>query len=429
MAGRTDIPQRERSVPAMVVRGTDIEVIEEAIAGIPLEAAQLTNTRGHVTVGGLQLGDTSASFGAFDFPLVTFGEVNPGTDVIGVPLTLAEGSWNGVELDPRSLWRYTPGCEHGGTARQPLTFAALTVPHDEAGTAGADGLTVTEDDEVARLGLLLRTVCDCLFSGIVTPELLPVLEADLRTTLDDALAGTVPAEPRLKASARIVRSCLEAADQIGPSPRVSALAATIGVTDRWIRAAFDREFGVSPTAFFRARNLHRARHDLRMANTADSTVTDVAMRWGFWHPGRFSGLYRRVFGELPSETLQVFPDRLASNLDSRQRAPRADAVVTGICSSRICNVTRTAPGPAGKSSAAAPPTSAAYLADFIPYLFRRRAKWVREVRPAHVTPIASTRGAAASGLAILVFPEPNEFAGWAHADVESYRQRPQDECC
>lgn len=140
-----------------------------------------------------------------------------------------------------------------------------------------------------------------------TPVLLPVLEADLRTTLDDALAGTIAAEPRLTASARIVRSCLEAADRIGPSPRVSVLAATVGVSDRWIRAALDREFGVSPTAFFRARNLHRARRGLRTANPADSGVTDVAVRCGFWHAGRFSALYRRVFGELPSETLQRTP--------------------------------------------------------------------------------------------------------------------------
>ncbi len=304
MLGHTDILQPHRSVPAIVVRGTDISVIEEAVEGMPLEAARLTGSGGRVTVAGLRLGAVSASFGAFDFPVATFGEASPGTEVIAVPLTQSQGSWNGVELNPRSLWRYPPGSEHGGAARRPPNFAAITIPHDRT---GADGLTVREGDEVARLGRLLSMVSERLLSGSLTRELLPALEADLRATLDDALSATVTEEPRLTASAQIVRSCLDAADQIGPSPPVAALAVALDVTDRWIRAAFGREFGVSPSVFFRARNLHRARRDLRLAHPADTTVTDVAMRRGFWHLGRFSGLYDRVFGELPSETLQRTP--------------------------------------------------------------------------------------------------------------------------
>jgi len=36
-----------------------------------------------------------------------------------------------------------------------------------------------------------------------------------------------------------------------------------------------------------------------------TTVTDVALKWGFNHLGRFSGFYTRQFGEAPSETLRV----------------------------------------------------------------------------------------------------------------------------
>jgi AraC-like DNA-binding protein len=38
---------------------------------------------------------------------------------------------------------------------------------------------------------------------------------------------------------------------------------------------------------------------------ATTTVTDVALKWGFNHLGRFSGFYVRQFGEAPSETLRV----------------------------------------------------------------------------------------------------------------------------
>ncbi len=33
------------------------------------------------------------------------------------------------------------------------------------------------------------------------------------------------------------------------------------------------------------------------------TVSDAGLHWGFWELGRFAGQYRRLFGELPSETL------------------------------------------------------------------------------------------------------------------------------
>ena len=33
-----------------------------------------------------------------------------------------------------------------------------------------------------------------------------------------------------------------------------------------------------------------------------ATVTTVAMRFGFVHLGRFAAEYRRMFGEIPSET-------------------------------------------------------------------------------------------------------------------------------
>jgi AraC-like DNA-binding protein len=34
------------------------------------------------------------------------------------------------------------------------------------------------------------------------------------------------------------------------------------------------------------------------------TVTDIALRFGFSHLGRFSVLYRHVFGECPKDTLR-----------------------------------------------------------------------------------------------------------------------------
>jgi AraC-like DNA-binding protein len=50
--------------------------------------------------------------------------------------------------------------------------------------------------------------------------------------------------------------------------------------------------------------LRRAHEDLLQAPPG-TRVTDVALRWGLGHLGRFSRDYLEAFGESPSETLRA----------------------------------------------------------------------------------------------------------------------------
>ena len=57
-------------------------------------------------------------------------------------------------------------------------------------------------------------------------------------------------------------------------------------------------------AELRAIRLEGARDDLRRSSASGDSVTDVALRWGFGHLGRFARDYAEQFGELPSQTLR-----------------------------------------------------------------------------------------------------------------------------
>ncbi|WP_286775846.1 helix-turn-helix domain-containing protein, partial [Pseudomonas sp. UBA800] len=80
------------------------------------------------------------------------------------------------------------------------------------------------------------------------------------------------------------------------------LAAVAGVSLRQLQEAFKAFTGMPPAQWLRLRRLNGARRDLLRGG--EVTIAEVAMRWSFWHLGRFSESYRQLFRELPSETLK-----------------------------------------------------------------------------------------------------------------------------
>jgi AraC-like DNA-binding protein len=76
-----------------------------------------------------------------------------------------------------------------------------------------------------------------------------------------------------------------------------------GVSARTLFAGFKQFRGTSPMKYLRDVRLQRVRLDLEKAPPG-LTVTDVAMKWGFFQLGRFAVEYRKTFGESPSSTLR-----------------------------------------------------------------------------------------------------------------------------
>jgi AraC family ethanolamine operon transcriptional activator len=85
---------------------------------------------------------------------------------------------------------------------------------------------------------------------------------------------------------------------------VHRLCKIANVTERTLQHNFRTAFGISPKSYLKAMSLNRVRQDFLNGTTEDFCVSDIANKWGFWHMGQFAGDYRRMFGELPSETLK-----------------------------------------------------------------------------------------------------------------------------
>ncbi|HEY2424758.1 MAG TPA: helix-turn-helix domain-containing protein [Pseudolabrys sp.] len=84
---------------------------------------------------------------------------------------------------------------------------------------------------------------------------------------------------------------------------ISEICSGLYVSRRTLHRAFHDVMGLGPSAFLRRKRLCSVHKTLRSSDPMMITVADVAMQHGFSNLGRFSGDYRSLFDEYPSQTL------------------------------------------------------------------------------------------------------------------------------
>jgi AraC-like DNA-binding protein len=88
------------------------------------------------------------------------------------------------------------------------------------------------------------------------------------------------------------------------SLKMSELCMVIGASERTLRTCCTEFLGMGPSRYLRLKRLNMVRASLRRVDSAKTTVADLASSYGFHELGRFATIYRTMFGETPSTTLQ-----------------------------------------------------------------------------------------------------------------------------
>jgi AraC-like DNA-binding protein len=83
---------------------------------------------------------------------------------------------------------------------------------------------------------------------------------------------------------------------------VKDIAEAVNVSIRSLQVGFRAHRDCTPLQSLRDIRLRKAHRELLIAHPED-TVSAIAARWGFSHPGRFAIQYAQTFGGSPSETL------------------------------------------------------------------------------------------------------------------------------
>ena len=84
---------------------------------------------------------------------------------------------------------------------------------------------------------------------------------------------------------------------------VKELCSITHVSERTLEYAFHERFGQSPKTFTLMHRLNKVRKMLRHADPDVDRIYEIAGCHGFFHMGQFTSDYKRLFEELPSDTL------------------------------------------------------------------------------------------------------------------------------
>jgi len=163
-------------------------------------------------------------------------------------------------------------------------------------------LDVTRPEGAALRHLIAFVVAEAdrgaspIGSGMMARQIEAALMSGLLAAHPAGHAATRKIEPARPRHLRLAMSHIEA--HLDQQLTVEDIAAAAGTSPRSLQIAFRQHCQATPLGYWRDRRLDRAYDDLTMGG---STVTEVALRWGFAHFGRFASAFRARHGVIPRD--------------------------------------------------------------------------------------------------------------------------------
>jgi AraC family ethanolamine operon transcriptional activator len=226
----------------------------------------------------------------------------------GIPIR-----FNGVERDRSVIVIGSGGAVYSALERTERKYASI-VFRPAIGNRGwpeaTPNFNMFETSAVAQqrlreLVMQVLSVAPQLSDAPSVGEVSAAIRESLLACVDTALADVIPTRWAAHANSirqfRIFQRVRAVLAESLARPIYSAeLALQVGVSVRSMHDAIMRYRGMSLHRYLRLRRLWLVRR--RLLAGAES-VKAIALAFGFWHLGDFSGSYRLQFGEAPSETL------------------------------------------------------------------------------------------------------------------------------
>ena len=92
-------------------------------------------------------------------------------------------------------------------------------------------------------------------------------------------------------------------DNIKDLKNVNEVCRRLNVSDRQLRHLFQKKYAISPKNYIQNLRLNLIYKRLKVEQKEEVTIRSLAGDFNFWHMGQFAKDYKKLFGELPTETL------------------------------------------------------------------------------------------------------------------------------
>lgn len=231
------------------------------------------------------------------------GAYGPGRGSVQDPEVSLEMFWSAdcrklvARFERRSLERFAEACL-GRPLRRCLRFSSWFETGSPLGMQLVGQLQLAIDwarRSAGDPGQQASPLIGRHFESTLMAALLFLQPNEFSTELSSADGGTDPAPVRR------VREFLEA--HAREPIDVVRLVDVAGVPLRTLHHQFRQTLALTPMQLLRDIRLDRVRQEL-LAPKPSTSVTQVALDWGFEHLGRFASAYRLRFGETPRDTLR-----------------------------------------------------------------------------------------------------------------------------
>jgi len=231
----------------------------------------------------------------------------------------------GAPLPYQGILRYRPGHAYYERTHAAVSWASMSLPVGQLDAAciaiaGHDLHSLRDLSIVVPSAAAMTKLRQILDASVAlaehAPRVLsgPEVARNLEQSLIDAIVGCFAQSDAPHADVvhqnhdTVMRRFYNLLEDSPERPfYIPEICAAIRVPERTLRICCQEHIGMSPKQYLLLRRMHLARGALRQAIVSETTVTDVATRFGFWHFGRFAERYRLIFGELPSVTLDRLP--------------------------------------------------------------------------------------------------------------------------
>lgn len=327
-----------QSIPLQTRRLESFEQLNEAVRGAQREVVQLGLGRVHGYLTHLSIDGLPVDFGEFSVGMQSRGLLSGDRITIGMLTGCSDRvmQWSG-EMHPGDVMVTPPGGDHEGRYYGGASFAVISLTladiHSFFGSEPRMREVNSWQKNLFRAGFNSR--------DRVLPRLRKLLArlqnrnttltADAaefwRRSIIEAMTAAVllndPADSGgpLPSALKIVRKVEDYLDRAGMSPvHISEICGRLNISRRTLHRAFQDALGIGPVTFLQRRRLCSIHSILRNSDPATTTIAEVALQHGFVNLGRFSGYYRGLFEEYPSQTFAK--SRQAAAMP-RERGPAA----------------------------------------------------------------------------------------------------------